>query len=224
VLRRWVDSFLAAPSEAARDEAVAALRELAGASPSAFLFAQMLLTRLTSEPGGAPLRRLAQELHAAAEARRGAAALRPFPALLAQAVDAPAAAAAADLCAAVGRMSSRGGGADATGRPGALDAAARLAALYFPQPAAPSDGPSGMDVDGAPAGGTAASAGPSREPLRAPATLRALLRLAFSPGFGTASPRPPPPPPPAGGASPPLPPAFELLVAACASAKYPPRE
>jgi len=199
VLRRWLDDFAAAPSAAARDEAVAALRALTSASPAALLFAQMLLNSLQEEPGGLPLRRLGQELAGAAEAARGAALLRPFPALLAPAADAAAAAAAADLCAAVERMSSRVSGADAQGRPGALSAAERLAAHYAPPPA-------DAAADAAPR--------PGRQPLRAPATLRALLRLAFSPGFGTGSPRPPPA---WAGPATRLPPAFELLVLACAA-------
>lgn len=67
LLAQRLSVVLSAPTDAARDEAMAELSALCR-DPNAFTFAQMLLRRLASEPGPAagPFRRVAEELEATA--------------------------------------------------------------------------------------------------------------------------------------------------------------
>jgi negative elongation factor C/D len=84
VLTRRLAAVLDAGCADARAEAVEELRRLCGGSPATYLFTQMLLGKLGGEPGGAPLRRLAQELERGVPGATSAALLRRMAPLLAR--------------------------------------------------------------------------------------------------------------------------------------------
>jgi hypothetical protein len=84
VLTRRLAAVLDAGCAEARAEAVEELRRLCGGSPATYLFTQMLLGKLGGEPGGAPLRRLAQELEQGVPGATSAALLRRMAPLLAR--------------------------------------------------------------------------------------------------------------------------------------------
>jgi hypothetical protein len=84
VLTRRLAAVLDAACPAARAAAVDELRRLCGGSPATYLFTQMLLGKLGGEPGGGPLRRLAQELERGVPDASAAALLRRMAPLLAK--------------------------------------------------------------------------------------------------------------------------------------------
>jgi hypothetical protein len=181
VLRRQLDRILSAGEGAARDSAVAELRRLCASSPATYLFTQMLLASAAGGAGGAPLRRVAQELEAGlpgAATQQSDLLRRMVPLLARSAADTAAVAAAGRLVAA----------AQTPPLTAMLDAeAAALWRVYAPSAeAAEREAASAMDVDAD--GGSVppaeaappAQAGPGLEALRVPAVVQALLREAFA--------------------------------------------
>ena len=239
VLRSRLDAILVGAAAAPGDTAAAAsaaaavsqLRELCVASPAAYVLAQLLCAELGDAPGGAPLRRVAQEIEGAAVSARGPALLRTFAPLLARTEpDAAAAVAACELATASDRLfgGAAGGAGGASAAAAVSEAVARLWALYH---AAEMEAATSPQEQGG--GGVHASGALSPAPLRSPQVLDALLRAAFvlpimaaqaaqrtqhhgAPGGGSQAAQPASRAP-AAAASAPFPPAFELLAVACAS-------
>ena len=194
VLARQLDRILSAAEGAARDAAVAELRRLCASSPAAYLFTQLLLASAAAAEGGAPLRRVAQELQAGlpgAPAQRDELQRRMQSLLARSASDAAAIAAAGRLVVA----------SQTPPLTAMLDAeAAALWRVYAPSAeAAERDALAGgtgtgngtgngngasMEVDVPPpseaAPPAAAAEGPSLDALRVPAVVQALLREAFA--------------------------------------------
>ena len=185
VLARQLDRILSATEGAQRDAAVAELRRLCASSPAAYLFTQMLLASAAAAEGGAPLRRVAQELQAGlpgAPEQRDELQRRMQSLLARSASDAAAIAAAGRLVVA----------AQTPPLTAMLDAeAAALWRVYAPSAEAAerdalargsgNGNGASMDVD-APAPSEAAppAEGPSLDALRVPAVVQALLREAFA--------------------------------------------
>ena len=180
VLRRQLDRILSAGEGAARDAGVAELRRLCASSPATYLFTQMLLASAAGGAGGAPLRRVAQELEAGlpgAAAQQSDLLRRMVPLLARSAADTAAVAAAGRLVVA----------AQTPPLTAMLDAeAAALWRVYAPSAeAAEREAASAMEVDADGAVPPAeaappAQAGPGLEALRVPAVVQALLREAFA--------------------------------------------
>lgn len=193
VLRRRLDEILTASTEQDRDAAVEELRRLCIGSPATYLFTQMLLCRLSGEPGGAPLRRISHELETAAVAARGASLLRGMAPLLARS---DADTAALSCTSALLAASERGANASASAE------VAQLWKLYSAHGATEEAGAyTPMETE------TEVAAMPSLEPLRLPSVVHALLREAFWPGRAV----------PVVGSGGALPPAFELLALGCSA-------
>ena len=185
VLARQLDRILSATEGAQRDAAVAELRRLCASSPAAYLFTQMLLASAAAAEGGAPLRRVAQELQAGlpgAPEQRDELQRRMQSLLARSASDAAAIAAAGRLVVA----------AQTPPLTAMLDAeAAALWRVYAPSAEAAerdalargsgNGNGASMDVD-APAPSEAAppAEGPSLDALRVPVVVQALLREAFA--------------------------------------------